>query len=152
MEDAKITIIEGPTPTFEIVHDSWANGIVDSSILSNVAITRWRTANGPSLVERCYRAWSRRDLIHLEFRANDGLTQEVPIVAARATETDDGDMLLLWVRLPERDMVVDFVVNNEDDDDDYLEYDEDLDDDDLDEDHLDDDFDFEDEDDFDIDF
>ena len=152
MEDAKITIIEGPTPTFEIVHDSWANGIVDSSILSNVAITRLRTANGPSLVERCYRAWSRRDLIHLEFRANDGLTQEVPIVAARATETDDGDMLLLWVRLPERDMVVDFVVNNEDDDDDYLEYDEDLDDDDLDEDHLDDDFDFEDEDDFDIDF
>ena len=152
MEDAKITIIEGPTPTFELVHDSWANGIVDSSILSNVAITRLRTANGPSLVERCYRAWSRRDLIHLEFRANDGLTQEVPIVAARATETDDGDMLLLWVRLPERDMVVDFVVNNEEDDDDYLEYDEDLDDEDLDEDHLDDDFDFEDEDDFDIDF
>ena len=152
MEDTKITIIEGPTPTFELVHDSWANGIVDSSILSNVAITRLRTANGPSLVERCYRAWSRRDLIHLEFRANDGLTQEVPIVAARATETDDGDMLLLWVRLPERDMVVDFVVNNEEDDDDYLEYDEDLDDEDLDEDHLDDDFDFEDEDDFDIDF
>jgi len=152
MEDSKITIIEGPTPTFEMVHDSWANGIVDSSILSNVAITRLRTANGPSLVERCYRAWNRRDLIHLEFRANDGLTQEVPIVAARATETDDGDMLLLWVRLPERDLVVDFVVNNEDDDEDYLEYDDDLDDDDLDDDDLDDDFDFEDDDDFDIDF
>jgi hypothetical protein len=152
MEDTKITIIEGPTPTFEMVHDSWANGIVDSSILSNVAITRLRTANGPSLVERCYRAWNRRDLIHLEFRANDGLTQEVPIVAARATETDDGDMLLLWVRLPERDLVVDFVVNNEYDDEDYLEYDDDLDDDDLDGDDLDDDFDFEDDDDFDIDF
>jgi len=149
MEDTKITIIEGPTPTFELVHDSWANGIVDSSILSNVAITRLRTANGPSLVERCYRAWSRRDLIHLEFRANDGLTQEVPIVAARATETDEGDMLLLWVRLPERDMVVDFVVNNEDDDDEYLEYDEDLDDDTIDDD---DDFEFEDDDEFDIDF
>ena len=151
MEDTKITIIEGPTPTFEVVHDTWANGIVDSSILSNVAITRLRTANGPSLVERCYRAWARRDLIHLEFRANDGLTQEVPIVAARATETDDGDMLLLWVRLPERDMVVDFIVNEEDKEDDYLDYGQDLDDDDLDDDDLEDDFDFED-DDYDIDF
>ena len=138
MEDTKITIIEGPTPTFEVVYDSWANGIMDSSILSNVAITRLRTANGPSLVERCYRAWNRRDLIQLEFRANDGLTQEVPIVAARATETDDGDMLLLWVRLPERDMVVDFVVDDEDDQDEYLDYD-DLDDDDTEDD---DDFDF----------
>jgi len=142
MEDTKITIIEGPTPTFEMVYDSWANGIVDSSILSNVAVTRLRTANGPSLVERCYRAWSRRDPIHLEFRANDGLTQEVPIVAARAAETDEGDMLLLWVRLPERDMVVDFVVDDDDDEEEYLDYDDD-----------DDDFDFEDDDDdFDNDF
>jgi hypothetical protein len=140
MEDTKITIIEGPTPTFEVVYDSWANGIMDSSILSNVAITRLRTANGPSLVERCYRAWSRRDLIQLEFRANDGLTQEVPIVAARATETDDGDMLLLWVRLPERDMVVDFVVDDEDDDDEFLDYDDLYDDDDEDDDDFDLDF------------
>jgi hypothetical protein len=150
MEDTKITIIEGPTPTFEMVYDSWANGIVDSSILSNVAVTRLRTANGPSLVERCYRAWSRRDPIHLEFRADDGLTQEVPIVAARATETDDGDMLLLWVRLPERDMVVDFIVDEDDQDDEYPDYD-DLDD--FDDDDDDDDFDIEDDDDdFDINF
>lgn len=147
MEDTKITIIEGPTPTFEMVYDSWANGIVDSSTLSNVAVTRLRTANGPSLVERCYRAWNRRDPIHLEFRANDGLTQEVPIVAARATETDEGDMLLLWVRLPERDMVVDFIVDDEDQDDEYLDYD------DLDDYDDEDDFDSQDdEDDFDVDF
>jgi len=143
MEDTKITIIEGPTPTFEVVYDSWANGIVDSSILSNVAVTRLRTANGPSLVERCYRAWNRRDPIHLEFRSNDGMTQEVPIVAARATETDEGDMLLLWVRLPERDLVVDFVM---DDDDDYQDYD------DLDDYDAEDEFDSEDDDDFDLDF
>lgn len=146
MEDTKITIIEGPTPTFEMVYDSWANGIVDSSILSNVAITRLRTANGPSLVERCYRAWNRRDPINLEFRANDGLTQEVPIVAARATETDEGDMLLLWVRLPERDMVVDFIIDD-DDEEDYL------DEDDFDDFDLEDEFDSEDDDDdFDLGF
>ncbi len=154
MEDTKITIIEGPTPTFEVVYDTWANGIVDSSILSNVAITRLRTANGPSLVERCYRAWSRRDPINLEFRASDGLTQEVPIVAARATETDDGDMLLLWVRLPERDMVVDFIVNDDqDDEDDYLDFDDLEEDDDFyDDDEDDDDFYDDDEDDEDDDF
>lgn len=117
MEDQKITIIEGPTPTFEVVHDTWANGIVDGSTLANVAITRLRTANGPALVERCYRAWSRRDPINLEFRSTDGLTQEVPIVAARAAETDEGDMLLLWVRLADQDLVVDFVIDDEGEDD-----------------------------------
>ncbi|HAY84357.1 MAG TPA: hypothetical protein DCY42_05380 [Chloroflexi bacterium] len=105
-----------------------------------------RTANGPSLVERCYRAWNRRDPINLEFRANDGLTQEVPIVAARATETDEGDMLLLWVRLPERDMVVDFIIDD-DDEEDYL------DEDDFDDYDLEDEFDSEDDDDdFDLGF
>lgn len=132
MEDRKITIIEGPTPTFEVVYDNWANGIVDGANLASVAVTRLRTANGPSLVERCYRAWNQKDPIHLEFRGNDGLTQEVPIVAARATETEDGDMLLLWVRLSEQDLVVDFVFEDDedglddyDDFDDYDDYDED---------------------------
>lgn len=149
MEETKITIIEGPTPTFEVVYDNWANSIVDGANIASVALTRLRTANGPALVERCYRAWDRKDAIRLEFRAQDGLTQEVPIVAARAAETDDGDMLLLWVRLPEKDLVVDFVV---DEDDDYLDYDayeeDDFDDDDEDDD---DDYDAFEEDDFDED-
>jgi len=138
MEDRKITIIEGPTPTFEVVYDNWANGIVDGANLASVAVTRLRTANGHSLVERCYRAWNQKDPIHLEFRGNDGLTQEVPIVAARATETDEGDMLLLWVRLSEQDLVVDFVF--EDDEDDLDDYDDFDDFDDYDEDEGDEDF------------
>jgi hypothetical protein len=151
MEDTKITIIEGPTPTFEVVYDNWANGIVDSANIASVALTRLRTANGPALVERCYRAWSRKDSIQLEFRATDGLTQEVPIVAARSAETDDGDMLLLWVRLPEKDMVVDFVVDNDEDDyNDYDAFEEDDFDDDEDDDDDYDDYDDYDEDDFDL--
>jgi hypothetical protein len=138
MEDQKITIIEGPPPTFEVVHDTWANGIVDGSTLANVAITRLRTANGPALVERCYRAWNRRDPINLEFRSTEGLTQEVPIVAARAAETDDGDMLLLWVRLADQELVVDFVIDDEDDLDDYdLDFDDEDDDYEYDEDDFD---------------
>jgi hypothetical protein len=56
------------------------------------------------------------------------LTQEVPIVAAQAAETDDGDMLMLWVRLSERDLVVDFIIEDDDDDLDDDEFDDYLDD------------------------
>lgn len=125
MEDSKITIIEGPTPTFEVVYDTWANGIVDGASLASVAVTRLRTANGHSLVERCYRAWNRKEPIHLEFRGSDGLPQEVPIVAAQATESDDGEMILLWVRLSERDLVIDFVYEDDEDLDDFDDFDDD---------------------------
>ena len=81
-------------------------------------------------MERCYRAWTQKDPIHLEFRGSDGLTQEVPIVAARAAETDDGDMLMLWVRLSEKDLVVDFVYEDDDEFGDFDDFDDDYDDDD----------------------
>ena len=81
--EEKITIIEGPTPTFELVQDVWANGIAESSTLSNIAVTHLRTYNGHSLLERCHKAWRNKDMINLEFRAPDGMALEVPIVAAR---------------------------------------------------------------------
>ena len=106
MED-KITIIEGPPPTFEAVNDEWALGLSESPYLYNVAITRLRTFNGPALVERCYRAWKKKQTIFLEFRLSDGLEYRAPIVAARSVETDDGQMLLLWVLLDSEDVVLD---------------------------------------------
>ena len=160
MEDTKITIIEGPTPTFEIVYDGWANGIIDGPSQASVALTRLRTANGPALVERCYRAWNRQDAMNLEFRATDGYPQELPTVAARATETDQGDMLMLWVRLPESELILDFIDGN-DEGDEYDDFedddfeDEDFDDDDEYDDFDDDDFDdedFDDDNDYDINF
>ena len=94
----KITIIEGPPPTFEAVSDGWVLGLTEGPTLSEIALTRVRTFNGPALVERCHRAWRHQQPIYLEFRAQDGLPQQAPIVAARHLQTDDGDMLLLWVR------------------------------------------------------
>lgn len=139
MDDRKITIIEGPTPTFEVVYDTWANGIVDGASLASVALTRLRTANGHSLVERCYRAWNRKEPIHLEFRGSDGMTQEVPIVAAQAAETDEGEMIHLWVRLSERDLVIDFIYEDDDNLEDFDDFDEDdFDEGDFDEDDFDD--------------
>jgi len=100
MED-KITIIEGPTPTFEAVTDSWAIGVSESPNLGEVVVTRLRTFNGPELVERCHRAWRHQQPICLEYRTEEGLQEQAPIVAARYLETEEGHLLLLWLRLVE---------------------------------------------------
>ncbi len=97
--DEKITIIEGPPPTFEAVNDGWATGLLESQSLSDIVITRLRTFNGPALVERCNRAWRGKNNIYLEYRSSDGLDQTAPIVAARTLEVDDGQLLVLWVRM-----------------------------------------------------
>ena len=114
MED-KITIIEGPPPTFEAVADGWVSGLNESPRFGHIAVTRLRTFNGPSLVERCYRAWHQQQNIHLEFRTSDGLESQAPIVAARSVEVDEGHLLILWVRLSDDEVQFD------------LEYDDDAD-------------------------
>jgi hypothetical protein len=106
--DDKITIIEGPPPTFEAVSDGWVLGLAESPTLGEVALTRLRTYNGPALVERCHRAWRNRQLINLEFRNEDGLQTQAPIVAARYIETEEGHLLLLWVRLSNEEVQLEF--------------------------------------------
>ena len=90
----KITIIEGPPPTFEVVSDSWLLGLIEGPYAGMVAMCRVRSLNGPTLVERCYRAWRDGTPMNLEYRTEDGLTQEAPIVAVRWVEVADGHMLL----------------------------------------------------------
>lgn len=114
--EEKITIIEGPPPVFETAGDAWVHGLSESSILTNMSFTRLRTFNGPALVERCHRAWRSKQNIPLEYRSEDGLIQQVPIVAARTLDTEDGSVLLLWVRLPEDEYEID--VDSADDEDD----------------------------------
>ena len=114
MEEEKITIIEGPPPLFDVVFDDWALGLAESPYLGDVAVTRVRTHNGPKLVERCYRAWHKKQPINLEFRTPEGLPREVPILASRAVNTEEGDMLLLWVRLSNDDVL--YQVGDDEDD------------------------------------
>ena len=95
----KITIIEGPPPTFEAVGDPWVLGLVESPVPYQVVLCRLRTFNGPRLVERCFRAWREGQPISLEYRAEDGLSRLSPIVAARNAEVPEGHLLLLWVRM-----------------------------------------------------
>lgn len=121
--DEKITIIEGPPPSFETVGDGWALGLNEGGSLAEVAITRLRTYNGSALVERCHRAWSSRSSIHLEYRGSDGLENQAPIIAARTVEMDEGQLLLLWVRLD----IDEIELQTEDDDDLGGEVDDDFD-------------------------
>jgi hypothetical protein len=99
MKEEKITIIEGPPPTFEAVEEGWVYGLNESPNLNEIVVTRLRTFNGPALVERCHRAWRHQQPIHLEFRDANGAQQQAPIVAARYVETEEGHLLLLWIRL-----------------------------------------------------
>ncbi len=97
MED-KITIIEGPPPTFQVIEDGWALGLNDSPTQFRVALTHLRTFNGPALVERCHRAWNQKGVIYLHYRNTLGLEERAPIFAARSIETEEGQVLVLWVR------------------------------------------------------
>ena len=114
MMDEKITIIEGPPPTFEMVGDGWALGLNESPTLANIALTQLRTFNGPALVERCHRAWRKQQAINLEYRSSDGLIQTAPIVAARFIDTQDGHLLALWVRLVEEEVELEFGFDDDD--------------------------------------
>lgn len=123
MED-KITIIEGPPPTFEVVSEGWVLGLNESPSLSDIVVTRLRTFNGPSLVERCHRAWRNNHSIHLEYRSDDGLLQQAPIVAARYVDVDDGQLLVLWLRLV--DEAIELEIDYDDDFGDEADDDNDL--------------------------
>ena len=99
MDEDKITIIEGPPPVFEPVQDGWPLSLGEGPRLPLTLLTRLRTFNGPSLVERCYRRWQALEPIHLHYRNDMGLEERAPIVAARSVDTQDGHMLMLWVQL-----------------------------------------------------
>ncbi len=101
--DDKITIIEGPTPSFDHAPDAWAMGIFEGPIQHDLVFTRLRTYNGPALVERCYRAWKTQSGIVLEYRDEIGMTQSKPIIAIRSVSSEDGQVLLMWLRMEHRE-------------------------------------------------
>jgi len=128
MED-KITIIEGPPPTFEENSELWVEGITDTLLINKIVLTKLRTFNGEELVERCRQAWQEQHAIYLEYRTFEGLEKRAPIIAARKFETDDGDVLLLWVRIVDKDVELEFGYEDElgsdgdDEEDDYFDLD-----------------------------
>ena len=103
--DNKITVIEGPTPNCDSVEtdfimgiNGWTAGLTEGPYLYETARTTLRTLNSEALLKRCHNAWKHQATMYLEYRDPIGLKKEVPIVAARSIDTDDGDLLILWVR------------------------------------------------------
>ena len=117
--DEKITIIEGPPPTFEPVQDGWALSLSETPFLYDTVVTHLRTFNGDALVERCHRAWHDQSNCFLEYRNEIGLEQKAPILAARSMKTEEGQVLLLWVRREMQERLVD--QNDEEDSDSSLD-------------------------------
>jgi hypothetical protein len=119
--EEKITIIEGPPPTFEAIPDLWVHGLTEGLTQTDIVVTQLRTFNGPSLVERCHRAWRNLKNINLEYRTSEGMQAEVPIVAARSVNTDEGDMLMLWLRLTDNGVELEIGYDDDfkDDEDDW---------------------------------
>ncbi len=98
-EAEKITIIEGPTPVFEQTPETWLPSLAEGPELPNLALTRLRTFNGPSMVERCRKAWDEARPVYLEYRDEDGERQAAEVLAARYVEVPEGHVLLLYLRL-----------------------------------------------------
>jgi hypothetical protein len=115
----KITVIEGPTPEFREVNGLWIQGVVDSPGQYDTYYTELRAFDGLTLVERCSSAWANNDTIVLEYRTEAGLTDEITIIAAHSEETDQGDMVQLWVRQP-RDEVEFEIKFDDNDEEDFL--------------------------------
>jgi hypothetical protein len=113
-EPEKITIIEGPPPTFEVSNDPLLLGLTESTTPMQVVMCHLRSHNGPELVERCYRAWSKSQTIKLEFRTEEGLTLQAPIVASRWAEAAEGHVLMLWIRLEDKDITIDLDYHSDD--------------------------------------
>jgi len=99
LEAEKITIIEGPTPVFEQTPETWFPALAEGPTLPSLALTRLRTFNGPSMVERCWKAWDEKRPVFLEYRDEGGEQQSAEVLAARYAEVPEGHMLLLYVRL-----------------------------------------------------
>ena len=125
--DNKITIIEGPTPSFDSVEadfimgiNGWTAGLSEGPYLYDTARTTLRTFNSAALLERCHKAWADKATMYLEYKDPIGLKKEVPIVAARAVDAEQGDLLILWVRKdPEEDEEIDLDIDLDDMDNDW---------------------------------
>lgn len=103
IEPEFITIVEGPEPEFASHNDVWAISVLESAKHIDVEQCKLRTFDGTNLVERCRNAWTDNRPVLLDYPNRLGLRRQVEVVAARAAQVDQGDLLYLWVRSPKEE-------------------------------------------------
>lgn len=117
MEPELITIIEGPPPEFQISQELWPFSMWEGSTPKSLGVCQMRTFDGQAMIDRCTHAWRQGRPVRLDFPQRDGLRQQVDVLAARADRAPEGDLLLLWVVVPqtERDENTDASLDEDDD-------------------------------------
>jgi hypothetical protein len=124
-EPELITIIEGPTPEFQLTPQRWSQSIHEGPADRSTGQCQLRTMNGEDIMERCQDAWDEGRLVKLDFPDRLRLRKQVDVVAMRLQEKEEGAVLLLWVSLPiepeeeagDEDIGDGDIANGEDDDD-----------------------------------
>lgn len=99
-EPEYITIVEGPTPQFQLAPALWNESIYEGRRLGGVALVELRTMNGEDIRRRCLRAWSDGRAVQLDYPDDMRERQYVDVVAMRLVHVDAGTVLRLWVHLP----------------------------------------------------
>ncbi len=94
-----ITIVEGPPPKFLDVPIWWPYSILEGHVPNEIALVQMRSLNGAKLVKRCDDAWQEGREVFLDYPIGDGTREEINIVAAQWERVEEGDKLILWVRL-----------------------------------------------------
>jgi len=112
IEPELIEIIEGPAPEFQPTVQSWLQSLYEGPEVSEVAMCQLRTASGEDIQERCENAWQERRPVLLDFPDKWGMRQQLDVVALRLSEVDEGELLTIWVAVPN------LVVDEEDGEDD----------------------------------
>ena len=100
-EPEMITIIEGPPPEFLLAQDTWSMSVWEGQTPRAVGLCQMRTFKAQDLMDRCRRAWSEGRPVHLDFPQMDGLRQQVEVLAAKPGHVEEGDLLYLWVAVPQ---------------------------------------------------
>ena len=116
IEPELITIIEGPPPEFVLAQEVWSMSTWEGTQPRSVGMCQMRTFNAASLMERCTRAWREGRPVHLDFPQRDGLRQQVEVLAAKPGRVEEGDLLYLWVAVPNT-LVEEQSIDEADDDD-----------------------------------
>ena len=100
VEPEYITILEGPTPNFEMASNLWFQSVYEGPDDAAIAQCELRTMNGEDILERCRGAWDEGRPVRLDFPDDLRMRQEVDVVAMRLREVEEGTVLMLWVRWP----------------------------------------------------
>jgi hypothetical protein len=116
LEPELITIVEGPTPNFQLDAAPWALSVLEGQSGYVIAHCQVRSLKGEVLMERCERAWREQRGIRLDFKQVDGLRRQVSIVSAKLDKVEGTDVLHLWVRRKLNSLIARIGDNSSDDD------------------------------------